>query len=177
MRFPEYLAAKGIAKTLTRKEASIFKIPYPPPSGWPIKYASIELTPEILNKLEAAFGKNLSESGLRVQRGIAAASGEGLPEPQKKTTRQNASGIGAPCRVCDAARTLLEYSGDDVARIMAALNVLREEVGRASSVPVTLQACSKHASENAPSIATSIDASARVDDASSTRDDGPPWVV
>ncbi len=31
MRFPEYLAAKGVAKTLTRKEATIFKIPYPAP--------------------------------------------------------------------------------------------------------------------------------------------------
>lgn len=168
MRFQEYLAAKGAIKTLTKKEADIFGIPYPPANGWPSRYSNVTVTPEMVDKLRAAFGSNSSASGLRVQRGIAAASGGELPVPEK-LARQDDSKTGAPCRVCDAARTLLEYSGDDVARIMAALNVLRAEVGRASNVtggvPVTLQACCKHASGDAPSIAASIDASARVDDA------------
>ena len=129
MRFPDYLAAKGAVKTLTKKEADIFGIPYPPANGWPSRYSNVTVTPEMVDKLRAAFGDNSSASGLRVQRGIAAASGEALPAPQKKTTRQDDPEIGSPRRVCDAARTLLEYSGDDVAQIMAALNVLRAEVG------------------------------------------------
>ena len=149
MRLQEYLAAKGAIKTLTKKEADIFGIPYPLINGWPTRYSNVTVTPEMLDKLRAAFGSNSSASGLRVQRGIAAASGEELPALQKKTARQNDSRIGAPCRVCDAARTLLEYSGDDVARIMVALNVLRVEVGL---VPVA-------------------------DKSPDSSDGGPPWVV
>jgi len=168
MRFQEYLAAKGAIKTLTKKEADIFGIPYPPANGWPSRYSNVTVTPEMVDKLRAAFGRNSSASGLRVQRGIAAASGGELPVPEK-LARQDDSEIETLRRVRDAARTLLEYSGDDVARILAALNVLRAEVESVSSVPVTLQACCKHASGDAPSIAASM----RKLDSS----EGPPWDV
>lgn len=130
MRLQEYLAAKGAIKALTKKEAEIFGIPYPLINGWPTRYGNVTVTPEMVDKLRAAFGGNSSASGLRVQRGIAAASGEALPAIQKKTARQDDSKIGTPCRVCDAARALLEYGGDDVAQILSALNALRAEVSR-----------------------------------------------
>ena len=71
MRIKEYLNAKygGRATTLLYCEATVFGIPYPPPSGWLIKYGDSEISSTQATKLKSVLEKSNKESasqGLRV---------------------------------------------------------------------------------------------------------------
>ncbi len=88
---------------------------------------------------------------MRIRRGIAAASGEKLPAamPKEKTVRrQDDSEVEMLRHVYKAARSLLQYNGDDVAQILSAVNALRSAVEKVS----------------------------REGESSGLNDDGPPWV-
>lgn len=49
----EYLRRRGAIKALTRIEAEAFGIPWPLQSGWPAKFAGMEITSEMLADLQA----------------------------------------------------------------------------------------------------------------------------
>ena len=48
----EYLRRRGAIKALTRIEAEAFGIPWPLQSGWPARFACMEITVEMLDDLQ-----------------------------------------------------------------------------------------------------------------------------
>lgn len=68
----EYLRRRGAIKALTRIEAEAFGIPWPLQSGWPAKFAGMEITAEMLADLQARMA---SAKQSTVKRARCALSG------------------------------------------------------------------------------------------------------
>lgn len=87
----EYLRRRGAIKALTRIEAKAFGIPWPLQSGWPAKFAGMEITSEMLADLKVRIA-SAKQSTVRKARcaldGVADEVGASPPlafEPGRAT--------------------------------------------------------------------------------------------
>lgn len=74
----EYLRRRGAIKALTRIEAEAFGIPWPLQSGWPAKFAGMEITAEMLADLQARMASAKQSTVKKARHGLAGASGDVL---------------------------------------------------------------------------------------------------
>lgn len=69
-----YLRRRGAIKALTRIEAEAFGIPYPLQSGWPSRYASMEITKAMLEELAKRIVSAKESTARKAQGGLSAAT-------------------------------------------------------------------------------------------------------
>ena len=79
MTLSAYLQQRGKkAKALTRIEAQVFDVPFPLQSGWPRRYGAMEITPEMIERIEA-HAAEASQSDDRTIRRSAKRAAAALP--------------------------------------------------------------------------------------------------
>jgi len=76
----EYLRRRGAIKALTKIEADAFGIPWPLQSGWPFKFAGMEVTQEMLADLTQRVAGARHSTARKAQCGLDAATGA-APRP------------------------------------------------------------------------------------------------
>jgi len=69
-----YLMRRGAIKALTKIEAETFGIPYPLQSGWPSKYAGMEITKKMLEELSVRISSAKESTARKAQGGLNAAT-------------------------------------------------------------------------------------------------------
>lgn len=70
----EYLRRRGAIKALTRIEAEAFGIPWPLQSGWPAKFAGMEITAEMLADLRARMASAKQSTVKKARCGLDAVA-------------------------------------------------------------------------------------------------------
>jgi hypothetical protein len=75
MTLSGYLKLRGKkAKALTRIEAEVFGIPYPLQSGWPKRYGVMEVTQEMVERVEAQAATGAQSDDRRIRRSARRAA-------------------------------------------------------------------------------------------------------
>jgi len=69
-----YLMRRGTIKALTKIEAETFGIPYPLQSGWPSRYAGMEITKAMLEELAVRIASAKESTARKAQGGLNAAT-------------------------------------------------------------------------------------------------------
>jgi hypothetical protein len=88
----EYLRRRGAIKALTRIEAETFGIPYPLQSGWPARFAGMEITKPMLEELAKRIASAKESTARKAQGGLnAATSLLSKPAPVPPTARTRVS--------------------------------------------------------------------------------------
>jgi hypothetical protein len=101
MKLSEYLAIKfrGKAKALTKTEADLLGIVWPPKKGWWKQYANVEITPEMAATITADLAKRYSEPAMPGKRRKRAHNLRGLQALNSgpvKIIRVNVPAVEAP---------------------------------------------------------------------------------
>lgn len=86
----EYLRRRGAIKALTRIEAEAFGIPWPLQSGWPAKFAGMEITTEMLVDLQGRMASAKQSTVKKARRGLSGVA-ETVPIAEASAPSRRAS--------------------------------------------------------------------------------------